>query len=166
MNQADGNALIAAATTGTDSPVWLRLGDDDSFRLGQVDGGKGSSDVLFDVYVPAAGLYPVRLLWMNGGGDLNCELFYVAADSVTKTLLNDPANPIKLWINRPAPTPGTMNMPALLGNAVSISWTGAGELEMALDVAGPWFKSSWQTSPVVIPLLPSVGQMYFRLRSY
>jgi hypothetical protein len=166
MNQADGDALIAAATTGTDSPVWLRVGDDDSLRLGQVDGGKGSSDVLFGVYVPAAGLYPVRLLWMNGGGDLNCEFFSVSSDGATKTLLNDPANPIKLWINRTAPAVGTMGAPVVTGNNVSISWTGAGELEMAFDVAGPWFKSSWQTSPAVLPIIPQMNQMFFRLRSY
>ena len=157
MNQADGDALIAAATTGTDSPVWLRLGDDDSLRLGQVDGGKGSSDVLFSVYVPAAGLYPVRLLWMNGGGDLNCEFFSVSSDGLTKTLLNDSANPIKLWINRTAPAVGTMSIPVVTGNNVSISWTGAGELEMAFDMAGPWFKSSLQTSPVVLPIGASTG---------
>ena len=165
VGKAVGDPLLAAATTGTDSPLWMRLGDDDSQRLGQFDGGRGSSDTTFGIYVPAAGLYPVRLLWMNGGGGLNCEFFNVDING-TKTLIGDAACPIKAYINRPAPPAGTMNPPVNLGSAVSISWAGQGELQMALDINGPWFKASWQTSPVVVPIVPELAPMYFRLRSY
>jgi hypothetical protein len=39
--------------------------------LGSYSGGKGSSDVLFDVWVEADGVYPFRLAWWDGGGGAN-----------------------------------------------------------------------------------------------
>ena len=41
--------------------------------LGQFNGGRGSSDTWFDIYAPQDGLYPVRLMWEEGGGGANCE---------------------------------------------------------------------------------------------
>jgi hypothetical protein len=65
-----------------------------SLLLGQYDGGKGSSDVLFYVAVTNAGFYPVRLMWENGNGEAgngaNLEWFTVQADG-TKVLINDPS---------------------------------------------------------------------------
>jgi hypothetical protein len=62
--------------------------------LGQYDGGKGSSDVLFYLAVTNAGIYPVRLMWENGNGEsgngANLEWFTVQPDG-TKILVNDPA---------------------------------------------------------------------------
>jgi len=63
--------------------------------LGQYDGGKGSSDVLFYLAVTNAGIYPVRLMWENGNGEAgngaNLEWFTVQPDG-TKILVNDPAS--------------------------------------------------------------------------
>ena len=75
--------------------------------LGIYNGGKGASDVLFYVVVPAAGYYPFRLIWENGNGDagngFSCEWFTVANDG-TKSLINDPtnSNSIKAYYSGPA----------------------------------------------------------------
>lgn len=67
--------------------------------LGQFDGGKGPSDVVFDVAVTNAGIYPMRLMWENGNGELNStgggngaalEWFSVQNDG-SKVLINDPS---------------------------------------------------------------------------
>ena len=57
----------------------------------QYNGGKGASDVTFDVVVPqgATGVYRARLVWWEGGGGANCEFFQVLDDG-TKVLLGDP----------------------------------------------------------------------------
>lgn len=77
-----------------DLPAGLhRLGvnSDDGFRvtagsdprhpgnvvLGVFEGGRGSADTLFHVKVEAAGIYPVRLIWYEGGGGANLEFFSV-----------------------------------------------------------------------------------------
>jgi hypothetical protein len=65
-----------------------------SLVLGQYDGGKGSSDILFSIAVTNAGIYPVRLMWENGNGEAgngaNLEWFTVQDDG-TKVLINDPS---------------------------------------------------------------------------
>ncbi len=62
--------------------------------LGEYNGGKGSSDVLFYVAVTNAGTYPVRLMWENGNGEAgngaNLEWFTVQNDG-SKVLINDPS---------------------------------------------------------------------------
>lgn len=69
----------------------LGVNSDDGFRvtagadplnpanvlLGEFSGGRGSADTLFYVKVDAAGIYPVRLLWYEGGGGANVEFFSV-----------------------------------------------------------------------------------------
>ena len=56
---------------------------------GQFNGGRGADlpGTQFDVAVPTAGLYPVRILWWEGEGGANLELFTVDA-SGGKHLVN------------------------------------------------------------------------------
>src|SRR5207244_5583298 len=61
----------------------------------QFDGGRGPTDSLFYFYVPSAGIYPFRLLWENGNGELpgngaGLEWFMVTTNG-TKILVNDPS---------------------------------------------------------------------------
>ena len=82
---AELKALIAAGpTTGGVTP-------DPSPGLGNFNGGRGATDSIFAFNVAQAGLYPLRLVWFEGGGGANCEWFTVKADG-TKVLLNDTAN--------------------------------------------------------------------------
>ncbi len=60
----------------------------DGVILGQFDGGRGAGDTIFKVVVQEAGIYPLRTIWQEGGGDANIELFTVNAEG-TKVLLND-----------------------------------------------------------------------------
>jgi hypothetical protein len=45
----------------------------DSAIMAQYDGGRGASDTVVTIYVPAAGYYPFRSLWFEGGGGANLE---------------------------------------------------------------------------------------------
>ena len=45
--------------------------------VGSFNGGRGSSDSLFEVYVEEGGFYPTRLLWFEGTGGANVEFFSV-----------------------------------------------------------------------------------------
>ena len=55
--------------------------------LGFFNGGRGAADTIFGFAVPAAGVYPMRLLWYEGGGGANVEWFTVGSDG-SKTLVN------------------------------------------------------------------------------
>lgn len=63
-------------------------------RLGSYNGGKGSSDVTSTIAVMGAGIYPVRLVWENGGGELpgnGSNLEWLFTKDGVKYLVNDPS---------------------------------------------------------------------------
>jgi hypothetical protein len=66
--------------------------DPGGILLGQVDAGRGATDSLFYIQVEADGLYPVRLLWFEGGGGASLEFFSIDLDTGEKILINDPSN--------------------------------------------------------------------------
>lgn len=50
----------------------------------------GPADETFDVLIPAAGFYPVRLVWYERGGGAHVEFFTVNPATGERTLVNDP----------------------------------------------------------------------------
>jgi len=104
----------------------LIVNSDDGFRTtaGQINdvfkaqlagefvGGRGASDTVFTVYTTEAGVYPLRTIWYEGGGGANVEILSVAADGVTKTLLNDVGGlPSYRATKTPGPTAITQVIP-------------------------------------------------------
>lgn len=93
-----------------------------SVRLGEYDGGRGTSDTTYSFTVTEAGVYPFRTTYEQGGGGAAVEWFSVKADG-TKVLLNDTANggikayraavaaptPIHIVSVSPDPAPRQMN---------------------------------------------------------
>ena len=59
--------------------------------LGQFDATRGASDSIFVFNVIEAGVYPIRVIWNNGGGGANIEIFSIKEDG-TKVLFNDVEN--------------------------------------------------------------------------
>ena len=55
-------------------------GERDAPALGGFNGGRGSADTIFGFVVPAPGVYPLRLIWYEGGGGANVEWFSVNGD--------------------------------------------------------------------------------------
>jgi hypothetical protein len=171
VNYQNGTNLIAMGTTDTSSPIIARItAQDCSPILGKIDETKGSSDVLFGITVPAAGVYPFRLIWDNGNGGCNLEWF--VRDLVLGTyLVNQPGSPVKAWITRNVNYVGALPAPRLndayvSGGNVVISWTGQGELWEAYSIHGPWFKSTYQANPSAVVLNPFLPVRYFRVRQY
>jgi hypothetical protein len=161
-----GTNLIAHATKDASSPVVLCFSGGTAGFAGEANYGRGSVDTIFQVYVPQAGLYPMRLLWENGGGDANSEWFTVDSTG-TKTLINDPTSSVHAWISRTAPAAATLNKPTLGPNGVTVSWTGGAELQFAISVTGPWFTAPSQDNPQTIAPGTFAGMpAYFRVRSY
>jgi len=126
------------------------VNSDDGFRVqvgtpGQTNGtvifttdvGKGSSDIPFSVNVPQAGLYPVRLVYYNGGGGANLEYFSYD-DSGNKIPVNDPNNPAAIKAYYKVTGGGTINITSatVSGGQITINWTGGGTLESSTTL-GP-----------------------------
>ena len=68
------------------------LKDQASIVLGLWDDSRGTSETRFDIYVEEDGIYPVRLLWWEGGGGASVE-FYSILENGNRILINDPDNP-------------------------------------------------------------------------
>ena len=73
---------------GFRATIGVNYNDILSQELGVFDGGRGASDSVFDILVTKAGLYPFRVLWFEGGGGANIEIFSLVDGE--KVLINDP----------------------------------------------------------------------------
>jgi hypothetical protein len=62
----------------------------ESQQIGLFNGGRGAADSLFNIVVTEEGYYPLRVLWWEGGGGANIEIFSVVDGA--KVLVNDPDN--------------------------------------------------------------------------
>jgi hypothetical protein len=160
----DGLKLIAAMATNTVNVTltpmdYLINPPAAASPLGQADAGKGSSDVLFPLVVPSAGVYPLRLLWQQGGGGANCEFFSLVGTN--RVLINDDTN-----ANGPA-------LKAYYGLAVTpsiglnydgstITVTNTGTLQKLADLTTTNWVDIYNDVPVSQP--PSGAQQFFRAR--
>jgi hypothetical protein len=130
VNSDDGFALKAGLPGQTNGIV---LGSYNS------SGGKGASDVPFSFIVPQAGLYPLRLVYHNGGGGAALEYFSYD-EKGNKIPINDWNNAasikayyIVISVSKPNITSATVT-----GGNITILWANAGTLESAPTILGPW----------------------------
>jgi hypothetical protein len=131
-----GNAAVEVLTY-LDFPTaglhQLGVNSDDGFRvtagrapgdllgviLGYFDGGRGASDTVFSVLIDQPGIYPIRLIWENGSGELpgngaNLEFFSVK-DGQKVPVNHSSANAIKAYRESTAAGPYVSNLNPLRG---------------------------------------------------
>lgn len=171
IKRSDGDAIVQALSNNT-AVVNVTLTPMDhlvnppanSPVLGQADIGRGAAvngGTLFNVTVPTAGVYPLRLLWMEGGGGASVEWFSVDSTTGGRVLLNDASS-----TNGPALKAfyGLTISPTVSlqvsGGTGTINYTGT--LQMAPTVTGPWTDVYGQP-PLVMPISQAAMQ-YFRSR--
>ena len=76
-------------------------------ELAVFDSSRSSADTIFDVVVPTAGIYPVRIIWFNAATVASFEFYSVDVVTGAKTLINDlaDAKSIKAYRTSSAPYP-------------------------------------------------------------
>jgi len=129
------------------------VNSDDGFKLqvgtpGQTNGtvifttdvGKGSSDIPVSFTIPQPGLYPIRLVYYNGGGGANLEYFSYD-DTGNKIPINDTNNPaaIKAFYNITAGAQLRFTSATISGGQLTINWTvssGTARLQEAAALTG------------------------------
>ena len=125
-------------------------------------------DVTVGFAVPAAGVYPMRLIFHQGGGGGNCEWFTVKPDG-TKMLLGDTAaGGLKVYRARTVVAQPKFNAPTIANGVVTITWTGTGTLQQASALTGS--SNDW-TNVIPQPAGNSYtvnagtsGNLFFRLK--
>jgi hypothetical protein len=151
------------------TPATGRSDPNRSIVLGEYDlaGGRGVADTTFDFIAPEDGLYPMRLLWEEGGGAANVEWWIQSLNDGSYIPIND--DRIKAFraapIGRIAVTRGSGN--------ITLSWfdpTAAFQLQSSPSLTTPvWSNVSGATGVggnySLTVTLPAAGQRYYRLRS-
>jgi hypothetical protein len=143
---------------------------DTNARIAEWDSNKsfGAVNVIGGFAVPAAGIYPLRLVAGHRGAlsgaaaRANLEWFSIKADE-TKILVNDTTNPdsLRTFRARNNPIPVVTAQKAA-GGALTISWTGSGTLEEAAALSGPWADSANQNNPQTVPA--AGAKKFYRVR--
>lgn len=162
-NYTDNLAAEIFAYLKFDAAGYYRFGvnSDDGFKLqvgtpGQTTGtviasfdvGKGSSDIPVSFAVPQPGLYPIRLVYYNGGGGANLE--YFSYDNTgNKIAINDTNNAasIKAFYNVTTAPQLQFTSATVTGGTLTINWTGTGTLQQAAALTGSQTDWSAVTPP-------------------
>ncbi len=141
------------------------IGADANLQIGIDDRGRGMGWTDFSFVVPQAGLYPIHVLYEQGGGGAGFEWTTVtspslAADDVKRVLINDASEPTSIKAYRavtalPAPTLQVVKD----GGVWKISYTGV--LRASSTVNGTYDIVAGASSPYTIPT-GAAGAMFYR----
>ena len=135
----------------------------DAVLLSQVDGA--TANLTFRCVVTDAGVYPIRVIWQEGGGGANLELFTVKADG-TRVLLNDTANGgYRSYRAGVAPEKPTAPVEFSIGinrtgTVVEITWTEPGTVLQESANLATWTDVSNATSPYRPTITGNAGKFY------
>ena len=142
----------------TNNNLTASIGASEPFVIGSADFGKGASDVDFAFAVPQDGVYPLTLVWEQGGGGANLELSQILPDG-TRILVNDPTNPNSVLAFRSvnAVTRPTVSI-GKSGSTVTITFTGT--LTSSSTVNGTYAPVAGATSPYTVPTGAAAAQFY------
>ncbi|MDB6112534.1 MAG: hypothetical protein JWR69_4284 [Pedosphaera sp.] len=122
----------------TNSGLVASIGADAHPKLGEADYGKGMGSVDFGFVVPAAGAYPLRLLYFQGGGGAGLEWTTVlpgATADGTRVLVNDSATAGSLLAYRAVTGLPHLNAPVSANGSLTLTWTGAAILQKATQLS-------------------------------
>lgn len=173
------DGIDAEIITFVDLPAgWITLGvtSDDGFRsqagyindpadavlLGEL---QAVANATYLVFVQDAGIYPIRTIWVEGGGGAHIEMVSVKADG-TRVLINDTANggyiAYRSGVAPEKPTEFSVGIQVTGGN-VEIIWTEPGlVLQQSTDLA-LWTDVTGATSPYR-PTVAAGAARFYRLK--
>jgi hypothetical protein len=160
VNSDDG---FQVSTGNADNPTYL--------VLGKFDAGRGQADTVFYFNIEEAGVYFFRLLYFEGGGDARVEWFTINADGSAALINGEQTGAINAFRTRTVPEPALpaanpAEFESIVKNAdgsITVTWTGAGVLEAAESLSGPWGEIEGATSPY--PLVPEGATLFGRIRT-
>jgi hypothetical protein len=135
IHQNDGDILKAHLSDP--GGVSVTVGWDPELILGEYDnqGGRGTAETAFSFGVTQPGVYPLRLVWNNGGGGLSCEWYSIDA-SGNRTLINDSvAGALKAYRDVAVLSPPSLSIAHVGANVVL---TFEGTLQSAPTVTGTY----------------------------
>lgn len=158
ITKPDGAIIKAQLSAG----VNVTIAPDTTKSYGSFNNGRGAADTTFPVYVPAAGVFPLRAVWFEGGGGANLEWFSILPDGA-KVLLNN-TNVVGALRTFSARAPLlVLEQPTLSGNLLTIRWTGNGRLQEADNVTGTYTDVPGNPSSPYVVNITGAPRKFYRL---
>lgn len=113
-------------------------GETNGTVLFTIDRGAGNRDIPFAFVTPEAGLYPVRLVWYQGGGGGNLEFFTYGPNNTKIPVNADDPNAIKAYYAI-TDVGGVPELTVTRGSNgdITITWTNGGTLQSKADLNDP-----------------------------
>jgi hypothetical protein len=148
----------------TNGTLTASIGADAHPILGAADFGKGMSHVDFGFSVPAAGAYPLHLLYFQGGGGAGLEWTIVNAAIIadgSRSLINDGTDSGSLLAYQPAAAQGVARPAVSIGQQNgTVTITFSGKLQSSSTVNGTYQDVPGATSPYTVPAESGTLQFY------
>jgi hypothetical protein len=153
----------------TNGPLVATIGGDTHLKLGEADFGKGMDHRDFGVSVPAAGLYPLHLIYEQGGGGAGLEWTLVGPDipfdSANRILMNDNTTPGSLLSYRAITTPPKFTSVIAANGSLTLVWFGGGVLQESSTIAPTTWTDVNPQPPGDTYLVSTAGPAkFYRLR--
>ncbi len=148
INGDDGWLVKLGKSGETNGPV-----------LFTIDRGAGAADIPFAFITPQSGLYPIRLVWYQGGGGANLEFFTYGPDNEKIPVNANRADAVKAYYNVNQVVTPTIS---ITRGAGGLSITYVGKLQRAASLASPvaWTDVTGATSPFTVST--AAGEGYWR----
>ena len=151
VNSDDG-FKVSNAEAGDRGPEDSTNALDDA--LGFFNAGRGTGETAFGFGVPVAGVYPMRLVWYEGGGGADVEWYSILPDD-TRVLINDDDGLPAYQMRAEGPA---LDCP-VVGGAISVAKDGDGNvvityeatLQSSATVDGTYEPVAGAVSPYTVP---------------
>jgi hypothetical protein len=155
ISKPQGAELKALMATGETT---VKIKADGSKKLAFNNGVANQS---FVFKIDQAGVYPLRLVWFEGGGGAHLE-WYSFDDQGTRVLLNDRSNPkaLKAFQTRAFVPPVNPEVTGVVEGS-NLKLTFKGKLQSSDSLTGT-YTDTGATSPHSVPLGSSAGNKFYR----
>lgn len=153
----------------TNGPLVATIGGDTHLKLGEADFGKGMDHRDFGISVPAPGLYPLHLIYEQGGGGAGLEWTIVGPDvpfdSANRILMNDNSTVGSLLAYRAITTPPAFTSTTVANGMLTLVWFGGGVLQETSSLNPTAWTDVSPQPPGDTYMVPTSGPVkFYRLR--
>jgi len=155
----------------TNGTLVATIAGDNHVKLGEADFGKGMDHRDFSFIVPTAGVYPLHVIYEQGGGGAGLEWSFIAGpdlavDTTNRFLINDNSATTPLLVYRALTIPPRFISETVNNGTLTLTWLGGGVLQQTSSLIAPitWTDVSPQPLGDTYTVSATSSQKFYSLR--